>query len=197
MGIKRVRYLDVGANDPMKLSNTYLFYEQGASGVLVEPNPDLVARLARVRPRDKIRACGVGPKASSSAQLFVLSAHTASTFSAKEAEVACKESGAQLARTINVPVVTLESVVREEFGGGGPDFLSLDVEGWDEAIVLDTDWRAVHPAVICIETREHKGDESGRRIGTIADKLLNEGYGLAGQTYYNSIFADRARMHHP
>ena len=34
---ENISYLDIGANHPMSLSNTYLLYKQGASGVLIEP----------------------------------------------------------------------------------------------------------------------------------------------------------------
>ena len=40
-------YLDIGANDPVIGSNTYLPYLDGARGVLVEPNPLHCRRLAR------------------------------------------------------------------------------------------------------------------------------------------------------
>lgn len=35
--LARIRYVDVGANHPTFLSNTYLLYEAGARGVLIEP----------------------------------------------------------------------------------------------------------------------------------------------------------------
>ena len=38
-------YLDIGANDPILGSNTYLPYLEGARGVLVEPNPLHCRRL--------------------------------------------------------------------------------------------------------------------------------------------------------
>src|SRR5215470_302661 len=41
LSIDRVSYLDIGANNPSFVSNTYLFYERGFRGVLVEPNPIL------------------------------------------------------------------------------------------------------------------------------------------------------------
>ena len=39
--ILKPNYLDIGAFKPFELSNTALFYENGCTGVLVEPNPDL------------------------------------------------------------------------------------------------------------------------------------------------------------
>ena len=32
-------YLDIGAYEPIFLSNTYLFYKRGWTGITVEPNP--------------------------------------------------------------------------------------------------------------------------------------------------------------
>jgi len=46
------RYLDVGANDPIRFSNTNLLYKLGWSGVNVEPNPRLFQRLQKYRVND-------------------------------------------------------------------------------------------------------------------------------------------------
>lgn len=47
-------YLDVGAGHPVTFSNTYSFYRQGWSGVLVEPLPANAEHARRVRPRDLV-----------------------------------------------------------------------------------------------------------------------------------------------
>jgi hypothetical protein len=56
--ISTVKYLDIGANNYLLYNNTYLFYRAGASGVLVEANPDFSDILAANRPRDTILMCG-------------------------------------------------------------------------------------------------------------------------------------------
>lgn len=45
-------YIDVGANDPVKLNNTYLFYKNGWTGISVEPIPSLAEKLRTLRNRD-------------------------------------------------------------------------------------------------------------------------------------------------
>jgi FkbM family methyltransferase len=45
-------YIDVGANQPSHLSNTYLFYRQGLSGILIEPDESNFSLLKRFRRRD-------------------------------------------------------------------------------------------------------------------------------------------------
>ena len=47
MGIRKPVYLDIGAHDPIFLSNTYLFYKKGSRGVCVEPNPMLCKILRK------------------------------------------------------------------------------------------------------------------------------------------------------
>src|SRR5215203_300071 len=47
-------YIDIGANDPVIHSNTYLFYRDGGSGVLAEANPAIARKAQRKRPRDKV-----------------------------------------------------------------------------------------------------------------------------------------------
>ena len=43
--IEKPTYLDIGAADPIVSNNTYLFYQQGCRGVLVEPNPAFCLKL--------------------------------------------------------------------------------------------------------------------------------------------------------
>ena len=44
---KSMSYLDIGANHPFSLSNTYKFYREGGSGILVEPDPILYKRIGQ------------------------------------------------------------------------------------------------------------------------------------------------------
>ena len=57
LGISNPTYLDIGANDPISLNNTYRLYTRGGSGVCIEPNPVMYKRLLQKRPKDtKINA---------------------------------------------------------------------------------------------------------------------------------------------
>ena len=54
-------YLDIGANHPVRFSNTYHLYRFRAwHGLLVEPNPVLAELLRSRRPRDVVLAAAVG-----------------------------------------------------------------------------------------------------------------------------------------
>src|SRR5580698_8519410 len=53
-------YLDIGASHPFKLSNTYLLYRSGWTGVTVEPIPRLGKLHRQWRPRDTLFPVAVG-----------------------------------------------------------------------------------------------------------------------------------------
>lgn len=90
--VARPSYLDIGAHDPTYLNNTYTLYEQGSTGVNIEPDPDLFARFGVRRPRDINLNIGVGER-SGELEFFIMSARTLSTFSAEEARAMAAPGG--------------------------------------------------------------------------------------------------------
>lgn len=53
-------YIDIGANDGVKLSNTLFFEQNGWSGYCFEPIPDVYDKLKINRPRAKVFNCAIG-----------------------------------------------------------------------------------------------------------------------------------------
>lgn len=49
---KKPVFMDIGANHPYSLSNTYLFYKKKQYGVCVEPDPKLFEVLRISRPKE-------------------------------------------------------------------------------------------------------------------------------------------------
>ena len=42
LNLKDLLYVDIGANHPIKISNTYLLYRNGMRGIVIEPNRDFL-----------------------------------------------------------------------------------------------------------------------------------------------------------
>ena len=53
-------YIDIGANDPERISVTKAFYLKGWNGINIEPLPDKYSSLLQKRPRDINLQIGVG-----------------------------------------------------------------------------------------------------------------------------------------
>ncbi len=51
-GLDTFSYLDIGANHPSYINNTYAFYLKGCRGVNIEPNPKMIEKFKALRPKD-------------------------------------------------------------------------------------------------------------------------------------------------
>ena len=72
--LSQCTYLDLGANHPCDMSNTWFFYQQGARGILVDANPKLAEELRQARPEDRVINACVGPVSGETLDFHVLSA---------------------------------------------------------------------------------------------------------------------------
>lgn len=188
LGIDKPTFLDIGAYKPIKSNNTYLFYERGARGVLVEPNVGLSDELRRARPGDTLLVAGVGVTDATEADYYVMSYDELSTFSKEQAERLTATSDQTIVEVVKMPLLSLNRVIADHFAGAAPDFLSIDIEGLDFAVLKTLDFDRFRPKVICAETV---------LTGTLAHnpdtpKLLAEkGYELRGMTHPNVLFVDK------
>jgi FkbM family methyltransferase len=191
IGIEKPTYLDIGAYEPIVGSNTYLFYRRGARGVLVEPNVDCVPRLRSRRPGDTVLNVGVGITADRSADFYRLTAPQLNTFDKDEAEKVVRDSGGKVAlrEVVKMPLVPVNEVIAEHFGGKAPDFLSIDVEGLDYPILQTLDFAKYRPKMICAELRPH-----GRMNEEAVAFVRGKGYEVQSMTFPNVLLVDRAVM---
>ena len=188
-GITSPTYLDIGAYDPKELSNTYYFYERGASGVCVEPNPSKHALFLKLRERDVCLNVGLGGKASGEADYYLMSKPFLNTFSKEEAEK-CEKEGFAIEAKIKIPLLTINQVIKEHCQKV-PDFVSLDVEGMDIDILQHLDWDAYRPVIFCIETLSFAQDRKERvKDQSILELMREKGYVVFADTYVNTIFVD-------
>lgn len=194
LGIHKPSYLDIGANEPKFISNSYFFYEQGGNGVCVEPNPFLCKKLIESRPRDIIINAGIGltDKDEDDFYLFPNNANGLSTFSKREAmhwqEVGMQGLGKiKFEKIIKVRLININTLLKDHFKSA-PDLLSIDVEGLDFEILQSLDYMKYSPKIICAETLSYDENQKGYKINNIENFLKTKGYSLYADTRVNSIF---------
>lgn len=195
--VQNISYVDIGANNPQFISNTFLFYERGFTGVLVEPNPYLCGKLRMVRPRDTVLNFGVGfddDVKEADFYMFSEEADGLSTFSADEAkhweEVGLDGKKHKIERVWRMPLLGINDII-ERYFTECPDFVSIDVEGWDLEILRTLDFEKYSPAVFCVETLAYRGDGTTYRNEKVAAFLESAGYAPYRETYANTIFVNK------
>jgi FkbM family methyltransferase len=137
-------FVEVGANQPEDLSQTFSLEQKGWRGVLIEPQPDLADALRKRRSAKVFaEACTSRGNTGSRMTLHLAGGHSSFDRNLNLADV--KPHGA-----IDVPTRTLDQILIEA-GARSIDFISIDVEG-HELDVLDgfalERWR---PRLVLIE----------------------------------------------
>ena len=185
LGIPRPTYFDIGAYHPWHLSNTAALYLEGSRGINVEPDPRSYSAFPKARRRDVNLNVGVGPEAGR-LTFFRMSTPTLNTFSREEAERIEAEGEYRIVGSVEVEVQTPDRILAEHWGGGCPDFLTVDVEGGDAEILRSMkDWPA-SPLVVCAETATFS--TSPRKVPEVWEALKPQGYALFAETFINTIF---------
>jgi FkbM family methyltransferase len=142
-------YVDVGAGHPVYDNVSFLFYLQGWSGITVEPNPWLAELSGAVRPRDTRIASLLGAEQGDATYYLVEDFHGLSTTVERHARAAQNEYGKR-SLPMSVAVTTLAALC-ERHAPGTIDFLKLDVEGAERAVIEGGDWRRFRPKVVVAE----------------------------------------------
>ena len=157
-------FIEAGANDGVRQSNTYYFEKiRGWTGLLVEPVPELAAECRKNRRASVVREAALVEREVAGATVELHVAGLMSTVAgalgdgaATAEHVAAGRAVQGLAetRTIRVPARTLSALIDEAGLVGEIDLLSLDVEGAEEAALRGLDlWRHT-PRFICVEVRD-------------------------------------------
>lgn len=190
LNISNPTYLDIGAHHPTWLSNTYLFYSNGSSGVCVEPDPDCYAVIKGKRNRDTCLNVGIGTSGQKYADLFIMTSRTLNTFSREEAE-RCQNTmsfGRQaIERVVQIPMCSVNEIMHEYFPDG-VNLISLDVEGMDFEILRTFDFNKFQPEVFCVETLRFQDDGAPRKNDILLAYMKSNGYWVYADTFINTIF---------
>src|ERR1700704_1855652 len=143
-------YIDIGSGHPVYDNVSFAFYLKGWSGITVEPNPWLSQLSRGVRPRDRHVEALVGSACGQAPFYLVQEFHGLSTMFENHAQAALTQFG-KSADAITVPLTTLSALCTDGQVPASFDFLKIDVEGAEPAVLLGGDWRRFRPKVLVVE----------------------------------------------
>ena len=186
---RRGFYVDVGAHHPRRYSNTNLFYRRGWRGINVEPNPDAMRAFKSIRARDINLQVGVSDRAGS-LKYYQFDEPALNTFD--EAIVASRLANTpyKLVGTVEVPVERLDTLLSRHLPAGQEiDFLSVDVEGLDLAVLRSNDWVKFRPRCVLVEALGVSLEDA--QSSDIYRLLSDQGYELVAKTFNTLVFRRR------
>lgn len=192
IGIDDIYYLDIGANHPVRLSNTYHFYKKGAKGILVEPDIDLCKKLKLKRPKDQVINLALGTNGEGIVDMYVMTSRTLNTLDKHQAEELHRSTNEKIEQIRSVKLMGINEFIDAEFVEKKPNYVSLDIEGLDYDILESWDFDKLRPDVFCVETLTYTQNNTEEKIDDIINLMLSNGYVKYADTYLNTIFVSEA-----
>ncbi len=181
-------YVDVGAHHPFRFSNTCYFHRLGWAGINIDPNPDAIAAFGRERPSD-INVCVGVSDVMGDLTYHVFNEPALNTFDASLAEERALLPDYRLIEKRRVPVRRLDDLLIEYLPPGRRiDFLSIDVEGMDLAVLHSGDWKKFRPRVLLVEARQRSATALAN--DPIHAFVAAMDYHLIGKTLNTLIYED-------
>jgi FkbM family methyltransferase len=149
-------FVDVGAYDGVSGSNT-LYFEKflGWTGLCIEPDPAQFAKLARVRSSKCVQTC-IADRNGSARFLRVNEGLTmmgglVDHFEAVDLKMVSERSSTSI---VEIPVRRLDAVLKE-YGISAIDYLSIDTEGSELAILRSFDFSKLNVRALSVENNRN------------------------------------------
>ncbi|MBM3125993.1 MAG: FkbM family methyltransferase [Chloroflexi bacterium] len=184
-------YLDIGAYHPFKHSNTAYLWLKGWQGFNIDANPNTIKLFNRARPDDKNIWTAIVPhdqfiQGVDRVDLMLPGAKDhASGISATGTVHPGVSSDRSFSESISVPAISVSKLL-EQHNINNINYLNVDIEGYDQAIIEEFDFARCHPKVISIEDYSNTIQEA--LASPITTHLAAQGYVLIGRAGPTSIF---------
>ncbi len=201
-------YVDIGAYDPIRASNTHRLYRRGWHGLNIEPNPDQIPRFVEFRPRDTTVNIGVAEECGRLLYTQFTDPLLNGFLDDEWVERHVRLGNGQVLSRKRIPVAPAREIINEHFGHEHSiDLLNVDVELLELSVLRSIDFKRFRPKVIVIEIQgpADQGDwaelEDNTKpirawdIETIgrtreAEFLRATGYAFFSRFWHSSIFVE-------
>lgn len=193
--IENIKFIDIGANNPSVLNNTYLIEEKLKieKGVLIEPNPILCEKIKKCRPKNICLNIGItSVDEDKELTFYIFNPSTLSTFSEDVVEENIN-NGFKLEEIKKIECRNINKILEENFGEEEIDLISIDTEGMDGEIIKSIDYDIYAPTIICVETAGY-GMGKDRDGFECIEFLIKKGYVVYADTFLNTIFVKKEKI---
>jgi FkbM family methyltransferase len=175
-------FLDVGAHDPIRFSNTYHYYINGWRGINIDPKPGMKSLFDKVRPDDHNLEMGISD-CEDSLTYYQFKEPAFNTFDIKSVEYAKTRTDLILESLVQVKPL---SIVLDEYLP--PDqsliFFNIDVEGFELNVLKSNNWDKYRPKIIIVEALNDIA------LVEINDYLNKQGYIRVASTKNSYFFCE-------
>jgi hypothetical protein len=172
-------YIDIGAFHPTRGSNTFRFYQKGSHGIAIDIGVEKERIWKFSRRRDKFINAALVPESYEPEFIkFYKSGNYGSATDHTEGSGVTSKSrgGGNVSVSTLRPSVLGKMILSEPYWENAPwRFISIDIEGLDEEVLLEFDLYKLAPDIIAIEHFLPKEVSDWSKISYLSScRLVNE-----------------------
>ena len=179
---KKGFYVEIGSGKPIADSNTYFLYKRGWSGICVDPILENSRLHKLFRSRDTHLQILIGEMAQLRS-FWEFNSYGFSTANEEVANQLIESKKVKLLHKSQIRETPLSEIV-PLINPLEPSALSIDVEGFEMAVLKSNNWERFSPRIICIEEWELAISVPSE----IGKYLLEKGYIWKGWTGLTSFY---------
>ena len=179
-------YVDVGAHHPSRFSNTYLFYKKGWRGINIDALPGSGLKFKEQRKGD-IFVEALVSDADEEVTYYLFEEPALNTIE-KELANERVNAGHKILEKYTKKTHSLGQILEENMPSSEMeiDFLSVDVEGADFAVLRSNNWEKYKPKMILVELLSSNFENI--KNDNIYRYLKEKGYSLYAKTINTYFF---------
>lgn len=183
LGRKNLTYVDIGCHEARRISNSYLLYLNGSSGLAVDLEPKYGTEFSRERPND-IFVCAALSDAVRQTVVQEFNTPEVNTIDTDQAAVWGERFQHKGSRTVETS--TLADLLHRHAHQRPVDVLLIDVEGHELAVLRGANLAEVRPAIIACEM--HNLNLRDAAANPVVQYLEQSGYGLVAYAAISGYF---------
>jgi len=154
-------YVDVGSAHPINASNSYLFYLKGWRGICIDATPGLNDTYQKHRPEDLFFNAYVG-KDSGTREFYIFNEPFLNTGSRQRREFLQNKTNYKFQKVELIKQLSLQEILNKNVPPNKKiEFMSLDVEEGEMAVLESNDWTRFRPQVIVMEVLQENREKIG------------------------------------
>lgn len=183
-------FVDIGANDGITLSNTYVFEKElGWKGICIEPIPAVYEKLVKARTAINVNKC-IGNKDNTAVKFMKIEGYAEMLSGIidffdenhmKRIEQYQKEHGGT-SSIIDIQCIRLNTLLKQH-SVNHVDYCSIDVEGGEMGVLESIDFSDINIDVLSVE------NNNGNKAQT--DYIIGKGYKLIKRLGVDEIFSKK------
>lgn len=183
-------YVDIGAHHPYRFSNTALLHELGWRGINIDATPGAMDAFAEARPDDTNLWMAVADREGTIPfKVFGEGAYNSLAL----ARTVAARGGRDEGEVVEVPCAPIDVILERHLPPGRRvDFVSLDIEGFEMAVLSRYPFATHGPAVLVVE--DHGFDIAEPAKSKVFALLTGKGYRLRCHMLFSSVYVNEEAL---